>query len=143
MTTHPRMTNHGPALKTHWTLHALRYLSLLSTLTVLFQGATAGEILMKSHEAKEFHEIGAIVLHVFAGLTMTAAAAHWRTARTSIWPTALSAVVFAATFVQAAYGHGRTLYIHVPLALLVLLGATWILAWSWLPNAATTRAQRW
>jgi hypothetical protein len=39
--------------------------------------------------------------------------------------------VFVATFIQALTGHGRTLYIHVPLAMLILVGSAWLLAWAW------------
>jgi hypothetical protein len=119
--------------------NTLRYLALLSTLSVLCQGLTAGELLMGSHAARELHEGGAVVLHVLTGLTMIAAALSWRRTRTGGWMTALAAVVFVATFVQAALGHGRTLYIHVPLALAILLGTTWLAAWAWL---RTPRAQR-
>jgi hypothetical protein len=66
---------------------------------------------------------------------------YWRSTRTSLWPAILAAVVFVASFVQAALGQGGTLYIHVPLALLLLLGSTWLLAWSWLA-ARQTAAQR-
>ena len=113
-------------------LIALRTLALLATLNVLCQGLTAGELLMHSHAARELHETGAIVLHVLTGLTMVAAAIYWRATRAGLWTTVLAAVVFVVTFVQANFGHGRTLYIHVPLALLLLLGAAWVLAWSWL-----------
>ena len=122
-------------------LLALRYLALLSTLNVLFQGGTAGEVLMKNHEAFVLHEAGAIALHVLTGLATVVAALYWRSTRTSLWPAILAAVVFVASFVQAAVGHGRTLYIHVPLALLLLLGSTWLLAWSWLA-ARQPAAQR-
>jgi hypothetical protein len=37
-------------------LLALRYLALLSTLNVLFQGGTAGEVLMRNHQALLLHE---------------------------------------------------------------------------------------
>jgi len=113
-------------------LLALRYLALLSTLNVVFQGVTAGEVLMKNHEALLLHEAGAVAVHVLTGLATVAAALYWRSTRTSPWPAVLAAVVFVASFVQAAVGHGRTLYIHVPLALLLLPGSTWLLAWSWL-----------
>ena len=118
---------------------ALRVLALLTVLTVLFQGATAGEILMRSHQAKALHETGAVVLHVIAGLTMIAAAVLWRLSRGTVLTTLVAAVVFAASFVQAATGHGRTLYIHVPLALILLLGATWVLAWALLRPTGSRR----
>jgi hypothetical protein len=47
----------------------------------------------------------------------------------------VSAVVFVATFVEASYGHGRTLYIHVPLALVLTIGTVWVTAWSFTRSA--------
>ena len=120
---------------------ALRWLALLSTLNVLCQGITAGEVLMKNHTALEFHAGGAILLHVLTGLAAIAAGLHWRASRGSLWPTVLAVVVFVATFVQAEFGHGRTLYIHVPLALLILLGTTWLTAWAWLANRSAARTR--
>ncbi|HEX4249414.1 MAG TPA: hypothetical protein VH008_16245 [Pseudonocardia sp.] len=122
-------------------LLAVRWLSLLSTLNVLCQGITAGEVLMKNHTALEFHAAGAIVLHVFTGLAAIAAGLHWRATRGSVWPAALAVVLFVATFVQAAFGHGRTLYIHVPLALFILLGLTWLTAWAWLATRSAARTR--
>jgi hypothetical protein len=116
-------------------LRALRYLALLSTLNLICQGISAGELLMESHTFREVHEVGAIVLHVLCGLTALAAIWYWRTSKAGLSIAVLSALVFIATFVQAWYGHGRTLYIHVPLAMLLMIGAGWVLAWSWLMPA--------
>lgn len=135
MTTASHSGTSAPAVSR--SLLALRYLALLSTLNVLFQGGTAGEVLMRNHEALVLHEAGAIAMHVLTGLATVAAALYWRSARTSPWPAVLAAVVFVASFVQAALGQGSTLYIHVPLALLLLLGSTWLLAWSWLAARQT------
>ena len=131
MSTHTASAGRVPSVKPGLPLVALRYLALLSTLNVICQGASAGRLLMKSHEGLVLHEAGAVVIHVLTGLTMIAAAWVWRSSRGTPWPTVLAAVVFVATFIQALTGHGRTLYIHVPLALLLLLGSAWLLAWSW------------
>jgi hypothetical protein len=111
---------------------ALRVLSTLNVLNILFQGATAGELLMANHAALAAHQAGAIVLHVLAGLTAIAAIVLWRWARTQVWPSVIGALVFVASFVQAAFGHGRTLYIHVPLALTLLVGAAAVMTWAWM-----------
>lgn len=121
-------------------LRGLRILALLSTLNVLCQGATAGQVLMRSQEAFELHETGAVVLHLLTGLATVAAALLWRQTRGSIWPTALAAVLFVVSFLQAATGHGRTLYIHVPLALILLVGAVWLLSWAWLRPMPSPRS---
>jgi hypothetical protein len=118
-------------------LTTLRVLAVLSTLGVLYQAATAGQILMRSEAAEEWHGGGAIALHVLTGLMTLAAVWYARSSRAPWWPAALSAVVFVATFVEASYGHGRTLYIHVPLAVVLTVGTVWVAAW-----AFTTRTTR-
>jgi heme A synthase len=102
----------------------------LSTLNLLYQGGTAGEILMQSHQARELHAAGAVALHLLTGLTLVATALLWLRTRDHLWAAAVSALVFIATFVQAAYGQADTLYIHVPLALAILLGAAAVLTWA-------------
>jgi hypothetical protein len=116
-------------------LLALRAFALLTTLNVLCQGASAGELLMKNHAAFPLHEAGAIVLHVLSALTAIAGFLYWRATRLGLGTTVIAAVVFVVSFIQAAVGHGRTLYIHVPLAMVLLVGAVWVMAWSWLPTA--------
>jgi hypothetical protein len=121
------------------TLLALRVAAVLATLNVLYQAATAGQILMQSETAEEWHGGGAIALHVLTGLMTVAAFLHMRASRGPWWPTALSAVVFVATFVEASYGHGNTLGIHVPLALVLTIGTVWVTAWAFTRSATTPR----
>lgn len=132
MSSRPTTSAHATGAGSSVPLQALRWLALLTTLNVLFQGVTAGELLMKNHAFRELHEGGAVVIHVLSLLTALAALLYWRATRTGLWITVLAAVIFVATFVQAEFGHGRTLYIHVPLAMLLLFGAAWVLAWSWM-----------
>jgi hypothetical protein len=120
-------------------LQAVRALAVLSTLGVLYQAATAGQILMRSAEAEDWHGGGAIALHVLTGLLTLAALWHARASRGPWWPAVVSAVVFVATFVEASYGHGRTLYVHVPLAVVLTVGVAWVTAWSFTPAAARDR----
>jgi hypothetical protein len=111
-------------------VRSLRISAALSVLTVVWQGATAGELLMRHPTALGYHSAGAIVLHVFTALTALAAFLLWRRSRAPLWPTVLAAVVFVATVCQAALGDGGILYLHVPLALLLMLGSAWLLTWS-------------
>lgn len=119
-----------PKLTAGKPLTALRILSALTVVSILAQGATAGELLTMNEHAREPHEIGAIVLHVLAGLTALVAGLLWRSTRTSCWPTVVATLVFLGSFAQGAVGHERTLFIHVPLALLLLVGAVWVLTWA-------------
>ena len=120
-------------------LQALRVLAVLSTLGVLYQGATAGQIFTQTEEgAVEWHGGGAIALHVLTGLLTLVAFWHRRTWGGPWWPTVLAGVVFVATFVEASLGHGESLWIHVPLALTLTVGVVWVTAWTFI-GVATRR----
>jgi hypothetical protein len=119
----------GPAVL----VRTLRLAAALSVLAFIGQGATAGELLMRHAAALEYHQVGAIVLHVFTALTAIAAFLLWRRSHAPLWPPVLAVIVFVATLCQAALGHVGILYLHVPLALLLMLGSAWLLSWSVLP----------
>jgi hypothetical protein len=109
---------------------ALRATAALATLVVLYQGVTAGQILSRSEAAEEWHGGGAIALHVVTGLLTLAAVWYARETRGPWWPAVVSGVVFVASFVEASYGHGNTLYVHVPLAVVLTVGTVWVTAWA-------------
>jgi hypothetical protein len=117
----------------------LRVTSALAVLAILWQGATAGGILLRSRESLEFHEAGAIGVHVLTGLVAIAAFARWRATRGPLWPMVVAVVVFAASFVQAALGRDETMWAHVPGALVLMLGATAVLVWAGLPRPMVSR----
>ena len=105
---------------------ALRVAAALAVLAILWQGATAGGILMRSRESLEFHEAGAIAVHVLTGLAAIAAFL--------LWPVVVAVVVFVASFLQAALGDDKTMWAHVPGALVLMLGAAAVLAWAVAPQ---------
>ena len=120
-------------------VRTLQIAAALSVLTIVWQGASAGEFLMRHRTALEYHQAGAIALHVFTAVTAITAFVLSRAVRGPRWPTVLAAVVFLASIVQAALGHEATLYLHVPLALVVMLGSAWVLAWAVLFPRTTGR----
>jgi hypothetical protein len=126
-------TGGGVASRTRTLTTALRATSVLAVLVVLWQGATAGGVLMHGRTSFELHETGAVVLHVVTGLAAVAAFLLWRAARTPLWPTVVAVLVFAASFLQAALGHDETMWAHVPGALLLMLGSAAVLVWSLTP----------
>ena len=123
----------APGSRSSGALTALRALAVLATLNVLYQATTAGRILMQSEAAVEWHGGGAIALHVVTGLLTLAA--FRRTSGGPWWPTVLSGVVFVATFVEASLGHDESLWIHVPLALVLTVGVVWVTAWAFVRSA--------
>jgi hypothetical protein len=76
---------------------------------------------------------------VLSGLTAIAALAYWRLRGAPLWPGILAAVVFVLSFVQAYFGERSTLYIHVPGAMILTIGAVWVAAWSFTPGARPAR----
>jgi hypothetical protein len=110
-------------------LRALQVLASLSVLSLLWQFVTAGQLFPRGGP-EEMHSWGAVVLHVLTGAAAVAAAWHARSTGGPWWPAVLAAVVFALTFVQASVGGRDTLWIHVPGAMVLTVGAVWLLAWS-------------
>ncbi len=108
----------------------LRVVATLSVLFIVAQGASAGGILSRVRVAEALHYDGAIVVHVLTGLTALAAVLITRQRRSHRWPAALAVVIFVLGFVQAAIGDAGILVVHVPLAMLLLVGAVFVMGWS-------------
>jgi hypothetical protein len=118
------------------TLRALQVLAVLTLLSLAFQFVTAGQLFPQGGP-EEVHAGGAVALHVLSGLTAVAAVVHWRRSAAAAWPAVLAVVVFVLTFVQAATGGRDTLWVHVPGALVLTVGAVWVAAWSFTRGART------
>jgi hypothetical protein len=111
-------------------LRALRVVATLSVLFIIVQGVTAGEILSRSKVAVSLHYDGAFVVHALTALTAIAAFLVMRQRGGPWWPTVVSLVIFVVTFVQAAVGNAGILSVHVPLAMVLLVGAVLVMGWS-------------
>ncbi|RZT86636.1 hypothetical protein EV383_3533 [Pseudonocardia sediminis] len=121
-----------PVARTSRAVTVLRTLQVASVLTVLnlaVQFVTAGEM-FPGGGPEDIHATGAITLHVFTGVVAIAAIAWFRPLGGALWPAVLASLVFVASFVQAYYGARDSLGIHIPGAMLLTVGAVWILAWS-------------
>ena len=114
---------------------ALQGAAVLTLLSLAFQYVTAGQLFPRGGP-EELHAGGAIVLHVLSGLTAIAAVLLWRRGGSSARMAALAGGVFVLTFVQAATGGRDTLWIHVPGAMVVTVGAVWVAVWSFSRSAA-------
>ena len=111
------------------TLQFLRFAALASLVALLWQFVTAGQ-LVSGKDLTVLHAIGAGALHVTTGLTLVAAFLHWRRTRADQHVLVCAAVVFALTFVQAAFGGAGNLAAHVPGALVVTVGVVWLAIWA-------------
>jgi predicted membrane protein len=109
-------------------IRAVQAAAVLSVLALLWQFVTAGRILSGAHVV-ELHGGGAIAVHVTTFLLVAATLWHTRGGGAR-WPAVVSALVFAATFVQAALGEAKNMSAHVPCALVVTAGTIWVTAWA-------------
>ena len=123
-------TRHRSTTNASGVLRALQVTAALTVLNILVQFLTAGQLLAQNEAAESLHAGGAIVLHVISALTTVAAFLYYRATRGPLWPTILSAVVLVAGFVQAYIGDEGVMSVHVPLAMLLTLGAVWVLVWA-------------
>ncbi|GAA4549947.1 hypothetical protein [Pseudonocardia xishanensis] len=108
----------------------VRVTSVLAALIVVAQGVTAGEIIVRNRAAEMLHTLGAYGVHVFTGLTMIVAVLLVRRTGGRQWPAVLAAAVFVLSFLQAALGHLGLMAVHVPLAMLLLVGSVGVALWS-------------
>ncbi len=125
--THSHAAGTATATATTTAAWGLRIASALSVVFIVLQGVTAGEILSRSRTALLLHAGGAIVVHVLTGLTVIAAFLVMRQASGPRWPLVLAVVVFIVGFIQAALGDAGILAVHVPLAMLLLIGAVMVM----------------
>lgn len=131
----PAATSARPADRvTSPALRLLRVFAVLSVLSVGFQFVTAGQLFSEG-ASEELHAGGAVVLHVLSGVAAAAAVWLWRQAHAGLAPAVLAVLVFASTFVQAATGGWSSLWVHVPGAMVVTLGAVWLAAWAFTGGA--------
>jgi len=107
-------------------VRAFQVLAALAVVNVLFQFITAGQLFPDGGPAGA-HGTGAIVLHVLSGLAAITAVLLWRQGQLGVAPMVLAVVVFAYTFLQAYWGGYRSLYIHIPGAMLLTVGVVWVL----------------
>lgn len=112
-------------------LRALRVAATAAVVVIVLQGVTAGEILSRSRIAVTLHFGGAFAVHICTGLTALAAFLLARRRQVSWWPTGIAVAVFVVSFAQAAFGDLGLLSVHVPLAMLLLVGSAVVMAWSY------------
>jgi hypothetical protein len=139
------MSTHDPATASGNTgfVRAFQALTVLTVLNVLLQFLTAGH-LFPDGGPEQLHGAGAITLHLVSGLAAIVAVILWRRNAVTVSLPLLATVVFLATLVQAAIGGRSTLSVHVPGAMVLTLGVTWllVLALRLSPRPVTARSPR-
>jgi hypothetical protein len=115
----------------HWIPWPLRVTSSLSALLLFDQAVFAGQFLSGTFPALQTHRDNA----TYAGLAMLATAAgaallRWP-GRGPLWPLLACLGLFALIGAQIAIGFARLLVLHIPLGVLIIVGAVALSAWSW------------
>lgn len=122
----------------HWTLWPLRVVSTIVTIQVFAQAALAGSFLSGHYTALHAHEINGLLLAGFGWLLPVTAVLVWRPGRWVAWPMLAGLVAYGAIVVQMILGFSRSLAVHVPLGVLLLVALAFLCAWSWWPRHAGT-----
>ncbi|HUR07623.1 MAG TPA: hypothetical protein VM347_34130 [Nonomuraea sp.] len=110
-------------------LTAFKILTVLNTLSVLFQAVTAGQLL--SGAAAGPHGLGAGAVHVLGLAQLVAAVLVWRPGRGTGWPALVGLAILLLGVVQSAVGGSGLLTVHVPLGMAVFGLSVWLLVWAW------------
>lgn len=86
---------------------------------------------------RSLHGTGATFVHVTGLLLLIAAIVLWRPGRGPGWPAWISALILLAGFAQSMTGGSGNLLVHVPLAMGLVVVATWLTGWSWSRRPST------
>lgn len=99
-------------------LRVSQLLAVLTAATVVLIFGSAG-VLVQDGRAEGLHGTGAILLHITSGLlTLSLGMAAYQRRITWAAPV-VAAALFGLSFLQASYGSGSTLDLHVPGAFVV------------------------
>jgi hypothetical protein len=95
---------------------------------LLFQAVSAGELLGRVPGWLNVHGVGSMGVHGGALIAAVGAIMLWRHAK---WPAFTSTGLLLLTFVQSMTGGAGNLALHVPVAIVLTVLATWQLFWAW------------
>ncbi|MFD1543290.1 hypothetical protein [Nonomuraea guangzhouensis] len=110
-------------------LTAFKIITVLNTLSVLFQAVTAGQLL--SGASAGLHGLGAGAVHLLGLAQLVAAVLVWRPGRGAGWPAVVGLAILLLGFVQSAVGGSGVMTVHVPLGMAVFGLSVWLLVWAW------------
>lgn len=103
------------------TLWLLRASTTLITLAILAQPVFAGGYLAGGFNLLSTHATTASVVMALALAQIVLALCYWLAGRGSVYPLPLAVVMFMAAGLQTGMGYSRTLAVHIPLGVLIVL----------------------
>jgi hypothetical protein len=116
----------------------LRGAITVQLVSALFQPLLAGLYLEGEFDALNVHAANASAVGVLGLVVIGAALAH-RLRGGHRWPVWAAIALFLAEAGQISLGYQRLLYLHVPLAVGILISLALLTRWSWTAGAAAGR----
>lgn len=116
-----------------WALWPLRITTTACAILTFAQAALAGSFLSGHYGALTTHELTGLILAGGGWLLPVTAIVVWRPGRWTVWPLLAAIVAYAAILVQLILGFTRTLAVHIPLGVLLVVALAFLCWWAWLP----------
>ncbi|WP_157693100.1 hypothetical protein [Pedococcus dokdonensis] len=102
----------------------------MHALAVLVQVVVAGSYLDGSGKAMVVHGSVGLSAVFLAVAQLIAAVLFWRPGRGGLWPTGVAALLLAANGLEVGLGYTRSLAIHVPLGVAIVVVSLAFAAWA-------------
>lgn len=115
-----------------WLIWPFRILMTLTVLQLFNQAIFAGQFLDGNFGAlRAHHDHAYFALYSMIVTTLSALLLKRPGGKILIWPFLASAGLIALIYVQIQLGLVRSIAIHVPLGVAIIVAATFLTAWSW------------
>lgn len=123
--------HHTRMARRRWALWPLRVVTTVVTIQIFAQAALAGAFLSGHYGALLTHEVNGLVLAGVGLLLPVTAIIAWRPGRYPATPILGSLVTYAAILVQLIVGFTRSLVVHIPLGVVLLVAVAFLCRWAW------------
>jgi hypothetical protein len=122
-----------PARRRRWTLWLLRVVVTVVVIQIFGQAAMAGGFLSGHYGSLQVHELNGLALSGEGWLLPVAAVLVWRPGRFSPGPILAGTVTYAAILAELVLGFSRSLVVHIPLGVLLVVALAFLCRWAWAP----------
>ncbi|MGB3306839.1 MAG: hypothetical protein WBA63_11690 [Thermomicrobiales bacterium] len=117
-----------------WTIWPFRVLVTIQVIQLFNQSVFAGQFLSGDFGALKSHRDHAIfALITMIVIALAALLLKWPGGGT-LWPFAASAGLSFLIYVQIELGYMRSLALHIPLGVAIIVAASFMTVWSWWPR---------
>jgi hypothetical protein len=124
------------------TLGFLRVTVTVGTVCICAQPVLAGGYLAGTFDFLDYHSVNANIIGALLLVQVLAAVLYRRPGGGSGIPLLLTVAEVAVTVVQIGMGYSRSLAVHIPLGVFVVLLALHVCVWVYRPKARLPRSRR-